>query len=76
DDRNVGMLRAYMADVETLQPATSSLIHSLYKMLARIPSIFTIISTICEYVILGSFALLVAASIAAFILGITRFIKM
>jgi len=76
DDRSVAILHNYMADVDTLQPATSSLIRSLYKMLARIPSFFTIISTICEYVILGSFALLVAASIAAFILGITRFIKM
>jgi hypothetical protein len=51
-------------------------VRSFYKMLARIPSFFAIISTVCEYVILGSFALLVAASIAAFILGVSRFIKM
>jgi hypothetical protein len=50
--------------------------HSVYKILARIPSFFDILSTICEYLILGSFGLLVAFSIAAFILGISRFIKM
>ena len=76
DARGAGILHAYTGDVDTLQPATSSLMHSFYKMLARIPSFFTLISTICEYVILGSFGLLVAFSIAAFILGISRFIKM
>ena len=76
DARGAGILHAYIGDVDTLQPATSSLMHSVYKMLARIPSFFSILSTICEYVILGSFGLLVAFSIAAFILGISRFIKM
>ncbi len=76
DQRGAEMLGDYLADTDTLQPATSSLVHSFYKLLARIPSFFSIISTICEYIILGSFALLVAASIAAFILGISRFIKM
>ena len=76
DARGAGILHEYIGDVDTLQPATSSLMHSVYKMLARIPSFFDILSTICEYVILGSFGLLVAFSIAAFILGISRFIKM
>ena len=76
DARGAGVLHDYLSDVDTLQPATSSLMHSVYKMLARIPSFFSILSTICEYVILGSFGLLVAFSIAAFILGISRFIKM
>jgi hypothetical protein len=76
DDRGTSILRSYLGDVDTLQPATSSFMHSFYKLMARIPSFFSIISTVCEYVILGSFGLLVAASIAAFILGITRFIKM
>jgi hypothetical protein len=76
DDRGAAILRNYLGDTDTLEPATSSLLRSFYKMLGRIPSFFSIISTICEYVILGSFALLVAASIAAFILGISRFIKM
>jgi hypothetical protein len=76
DARSAEILRSYVSDVETLQPASSSLMHSIYKLLARIPSFFTMISTVCEYVILGSFGLLVAFSIAAFILGISRFIKM
>jgi hypothetical protein len=76
DDRGITTLRSYLGDVDTLAPASSSLVRNFYKLLARIPSFFEIISTVCEYVILGSFALLVAASIAAFILGISRFIKM
>ena len=76
DARGARTLQGYLADTDSLAPATSSLLYNLYKMLGRIPSFFSIISTICEYVILGSFALLVAASIAAFILGISRFIKM
>jgi hypothetical protein len=76
DARGARILHDYMSDVGTLQPATSSFMRSFYKMLMRIPSFFSIISTICEYAILGSFGLLVAFSIAAFILGISRFIKM
>jgi len=76
DERGARILHDYMNDVATLQPATSSLMRSFYKMLMRIPSFFSILSTICEYAILGSFGLLVAFSIAAFILGISRFIKM
>jgi len=76
DARGARILHDYMSDIGTLQPATSSFMRSFYKMLMRIPSFFSIISTICEYAILGSFGLLVAFSIAAFILGISRFIKM
>jgi hypothetical protein len=76
DDRGQDTLRSYISDVDTLAPASSSFVRTFYKLLARIPSFFDIISTVCEYVILGSFALLVAASIAAFILGVSRFIKM
>jgi hypothetical protein len=76
NEEGAAALHSYLGDVDTLEPATSSFMHSFYKMLARIPSFFSIISTICEYVILGSFGLLVMFSIAAFILGVTRFIKM
>lgn len=76
DQRGATILHNYFTDADSLEPATSSLLHTVYKLLGRIPSFFNIISTICEYVILGSFGLLVAASIAAFILGISRFIKM
>jgi hypothetical protein len=76
NDLGAQTLHSYMTDVDSLQPATPSIIRTFDRWLSRIPSFFSIISTICEYVILGSFALLVAASIAAFILGISRFIKM
>jgi hypothetical protein len=76
DERGISTVRRYLADVDTLAPASSSFVRSFYKLLARIPSFFDMISTVCEYAILGSFALLVAASIAAFILGVSRFIKM
>jgi len=76
DARGAQILHDYMSDVGTLQPASSSLMRSFYKMLMHIPSFFSILSTICEYAILGSFGLILAFSIAAFILGISRFIKM
>ena len=76
DEHGAAVLHGYSADIDTLEPATPSIVHTFYKLLARIPSIFTIISTICEYLILGSFALIVTASVLAFILGVTRFIKM
>ena len=47
-----------------------------HHFIAELPSIITVISTVCEYIILGSFAVLVAAAIAAFVMGMTRFIKM
>jgi hypothetical protein len=49
---------------------------SYHKFLAGLPSLITMISTICEYIILGSFGILVAAGVAAFALGVTRYIKM
>ena len=52
------------------------MLRSYYKLLAKIPSFVSMVSTFCEYLILGSFALLVCASIAAFVMGVTRFIKM
>jgi len=72
----VAFLQAYQKDLEGLPPATSSFLRSYYKLLARIPSFVSVVTTVCEYLILGSFALLVCASIAAFIMGVTRFIKM
>jgi hypothetical protein len=76
DEKGTMTLRNYITDVDGLAPASSSFVRSFYKLLARIPSFFSILSTVCEYVIVGSFALLIAATIAAFILGVTRFIKM
>jgi len=76
DAQGAASLRGYLSDIDTLQPATPSLLRSIDKWLARIPSFFSIISAICEYVILGSFGLLVMFSIAAFIFGVSRFIKM
>ncbi len=72
----VAFLQAYQKDLEGLPPATSSFLRSYYKLLARVPSFVSVVTTVCEYLILGSFALLVCASIAAFIMGVTRFIKM
>ena len=76
DQRGAATMRSYLSDVDNLTPASPSFMRSFYKLLAKVPSFYDIISTVCEYFILGSFALLVAASIAAFILGVTRFIKM
>jgi hypothetical protein len=76
DQNGIATFRKYFDDVDHLPPASSSFIRTYHKFLNRLPSIITVISTVCEYIILGSFAILVAASIAAFVMGVTRFIKM
>ena len=76
DGNGVATLQAYQKDLDALPKSASSIMRSYYKLLAKIPSFVSIISTACEYLILGSFAILVCFSIAAFVMGVTRFIKM
>ena len=76
DDTGMSAFRIYFKDIDQLPPASTNFVRSYHKLVAELPSIITVISTACEYIILGSFAILLAASIAAFILGVTRFIKM
>ncbi|MEI9999998.1 MAG: hypothetical protein WDO13_12990 [Verrucomicrobiota bacterium] len=47
-------LHQYIVDVGGLAPASSTVVRSFYKWLGRLPSFFTIISMICEYVILAA----------------------
>ena len=76
DDAGLATFHRYFADVDRLPPASTNLVRSYHRFINRLPSIITMISTVCEYIILGSFAILVVASMAAFIMGVTRFIKM
>jgi uncharacterized protein YdaU (DUF1376 family) len=76
DDAGISILRKYFHVVDQLPPASPNLIRACHRFIAGLPSIVTIISTVCEYIILGSFAILAAAAIAVFILGVARFIKM
>ena len=76
DQAGMTTFRKFFDDVGHLPPASSNFIRTYHKFLNRLPSIITVISTVCAYIILGSFAILVAASVAAFIMGVTRFIKM
>jgi uncharacterized protein YdaU (DUF1376 family) len=76
DQAGITVLRKYLNDVDHLPPASFNLVRSYYKFLSRLPSMVSVISTVCEYIILGGFALFVAASIAAFVMGMSRFMKM
>jgi hypothetical protein len=76
DDTGIATFRGFLADVNHLPPASANLIRVYHRFLNRLPSIITMISTTCEYIILGAFAIVVVASIAAFVMGLTRFIKM
>jgi hypothetical protein len=76
DQTGIAVFRKFFADVDRLPPASTNFVRSYHKFISRIPSIVTMISTVCEYIILSSFAILVAASIAAFVMGMSRFIKM
>jgi len=68
--------RSYIDEVDKLPPASSSFVRSCAKFMSKLPSLVSIISTVCEYVVIGSFAILVAASIAVCVMGLSRFIKM
>jgi hypothetical protein len=76
DDSGLVILRGYQDDVDNLPPPSTNLARSYHRLLNKLPSIITMISTTCEYIILGAFGIIVVASIAAFIMGLTRFIKM
>ncbi len=76
DDTGMAAFRSYLDDVEKLPSAAPSIVQMYLRFLSRLPSLVTMISTACEYIILGGFAVLVAASIAAFVMGMSRFIKM
>jgi hypothetical protein len=76
DDTGIATFRGFLADVNHLPPASANLVRIYHRFLNRLPSIITMISTSCEYIILGAFAIVVVASIAAFVMGLTRFIKM
>jgi hypothetical protein len=76
DQTGISIFRKYFDTVDQLPPAPFSFAQSYHKLMARLPSLVTIISTTCEYIILGGFAIVFAAAIAAFVLGVTRFIKM
>jgi hypothetical protein len=76
DDNGIATFRAFLGDVNHLPPASANLIRAYHRFLNRLPSIITMISTTCEYIILGAFAVVVVGSIAAFVMGLTRFIKM
>jgi hypothetical protein len=76
DETGMGIFRKYLADVDHLPPASTNFVRAYHHLLDRLPSIVSVISTVCEYIILGSFALLVAASVAAFVMGMSRFMNM
>ncbi len=66
----------YLAVVEQL-PAPSPVIVRQYQHMANtLPSIPTIISKICEYIIVGSFSILVLLGLAGVFLAAARFLKL
>lgn len=76
DPPGIALFRKYFDDVDHLPPASTNVMRAFHRFLVQLPSIITIISTVCEYIVLGSFGILAAASIAAFVLGVSRFMKM
>jgi hypothetical protein len=76
DETGIAAFQKYFDVVDHLPPASTSFVRSYHKFIAKLPSLITLISTVCEYIILGGFGILVATGVAAFAIGITRFIKM
>ena len=76
DDPATASLHGFMADITKLPPASTNYMKAFHHFVNRLPSIISVISSTCEYIILGAFGIVVVASIAAFVMGLTRFIKM
>jgi len=75
-DAAMASLHGFMADVTKLPPASTNYMKAFHRFVNRLPSIISVISATCEYIILSAFGIVVVASIAAFVMGLTRFIKM
>ena len=72
----VALFRKYLIDVDRLPPPAFSLARSCSKLIARLPTIITAISTTCEYIILGGFGLLFFTVMAAISMAVARPLKM
>jgi hypothetical protein len=75
DEAGLSTLQKYFADVDRLPPASTNLVKTCHRFINKLPSIVSMISTACEYVILGSFGLLTIVCVSAFFLGMSRIIK-
>jgi hypothetical protein len=76
DDAGMNSLRRYFALVDDLPPPPTSTAQMYHKFMVALPAIITFISTACEYIVLGSFGIIVLVSAAAFAMGVSRFFKM
>jgi len=76
DDAGIATFRGYQDDVDHLPPPSTNFVRSYHRFLNRLPSVVAMISTTCEYIILGAFAVVLLGTIAAFVMGLTRFINM
>jgi len=76
DPAGIAIFRKYLVDVDQLPPASTNFVRAYHRFLDRLPSIVTVISTVCTYIILGGFVLVMAASVAAFVMGMSRFLNM
>ena len=76
DETGIAALQKYLADVNHLPPASFNFFRAYHHFVNGLPSIITVISTICEYVILGGFGIVMAIVAAAFCLGVSKFMKM
>jgi hypothetical protein len=68
-------LHRYLGYIDQLPPAPSSLLKLWYKFVGSFPPITTMITNICEDIILGGFAVVVFGFIGAFALGAIRFLN-
>jgi hypothetical protein len=76
DDIGMASMRRYFDAVDQLPPPPTGWAKSYRKFVHNIPAMIAAISTGCEYIVIGSFAILVIMTIAAFAMGMSRFIQM
>jgi hypothetical protein len=76
DEAGISIFQKYMKDVDYLPPPSFNFGRSYHHFVRGLPSIITMISTVCEYIILSGFGIMMAVVAAAFFLGISKFMKM
>jgi len=69
DDAAMASLHGFMADITKLPPPSTNYVKAFHRFVRGLPSIVSVISSTCEYIILSAFGIVVVASIAAFVMA-------
>jgi hypothetical protein len=75
DDAGIATFHKYVDTIAQLPAAAPSLSRMFHKFVANLPPISTMVSTVCEYVVVGGAGLVVLISLAMVAIGTRAVIK-